>query len=94
MIAREIHYDADLIIAENPTRGVDVGAIEYIHNVLSEERGRGKAILLVSSELPELMKLCDRIAVMFDGRLVAEVERSDFNEATLGSYMVGKEDAA
>ena len=72
MLAREIERDPDVLIVGQPTRGVDIGAIEFIHQQLIAMRDRGKAILLVSVELDEIRSLSDRILVMFDGRIVGE----------------------
>lgn len=87
--AREISKDPDLIIASQPTRGLDVGAIEYIHKRLVGERDRGKAVLLVSLELDEIMNLSDRIAVIYDGKIVAVLDRKDATENKLGMLMAG-----
>ncbi|MDC3416340.1 ABC transporter ATP-binding protein [Aquibacillus salsiterrae] len=89
IIAREVDRSPDLIIAAQPTRGLDVGAIEFIHNKLIEERDKGKAVLLVSFELDEIMNLSDKIAVMFDGDIVATVEPGEINEQELGLLMAG-----
>ncbi len=89
VIARELAHDAPLLIAEQPTRGVDVGAIEFIHHQLVAERARGHAILLVSSELSEVLALSDRILVMFEGRFQAELAAGDADEATVGLLMAG-----
>jgi len=89
VIARELAHDAPVLIAEQPTRGVDVGAIEFIHAELVRERDRGHAILLVSAELSEILALADRILVMYEGRVVAELPRAEADEATLGYYMAG-----
>ena len=87
--ARELAHNAPVLIAEQPTRGVDVGAIAFIHGELLEERARGHAILLVSAELSEILTLADRILVMYEGRIVAEFARGAADEATLGFYMAG-----
>jgi general nucleoside transport system ATP-binding protein len=87
--ARELAHNAPVLIAEQPTRGVDVGAIAFIHAELLEERERGHGILLVSAELSEILALADRILVMYEGRIVAEFARADADEATLGLYMAG-----
>jgi general nucleoside transport system ATP-binding protein len=89
VIARELAHDAPVLIAEQPTRGVDVGAIEFIHAELVRERDRGHAILLVSAELSEILALADRILVMYEGRVVAALPRAEADEATLGFYMAG-----
>lgn len=87
--AREISKDPELLIASQPTRGVDVGAIEYIHKRLVQERDNGKAVLLVSLELDEIMALSDRIAVMYDGKVVDVLDRKNATEQKLGILMAG-----
>ncbi|WP_134702245.1 ABC transporter ATP-binding protein [Ammoniphilus sp. YIM 78166] len=89
IIAREIDRDPKLLIAAQPTRGVDVGAIEFIHKRLIEQRDQGKAILLVSFELEEVMQLSDRIAVIYEGKLVAIVNPKETTEQELGFLMAG-----
>lgn len=89
IIAREVTNDKDLLIAVNPTRGLDVGAIEYVHKYIVEQRNKGKAVLLVSFELDEVMSLSDRIDVIFDGRIVGEVVGANANENDLGLMMAG-----
>lgn len=89
IIAREVENDKDLLIAVNPTRGLDVGAIEYVHKYIVEQRNKGKAVLLVSFELDEIMSLSDRINVIYDGRIVAEVAGKDADENELGLMMAG-----
>lgn len=87
--AREISKNPDLLIASQPTRGLDVGAIEYIHTRLVQERDNGKAVLLVSLELDEILSLSDRIAVMYDGKIVEILDRKDATEQKLGVLMAG-----
>ena len=89
IIAREVQNDKDLLIAVNPTRGLDVGAIEYVHKYIVEQRNKGKAVLLVSFELDEIMSLSDIIDVIFDGKIVASVPGKDANENDLGLLMAG-----
>lgn len=89
VVAREISRNPDLLIASQPTRGLDVGAIEYIHKRIVEERDKGKAVLLVSLELDEILALSDRIAVMYDGKIVDVLERKDADEKKLGILMAG-----
>ncbi|WP_085508371.1 ABC transporter ATP-binding protein [Thalassobacillus devorans] len=89
IIGREVDRSPDLIIAAQPTRGLDVGAIEFIHKKLIEERDKGRAVLLLSFELDEIMNLSDRIAVMFGGSIVAEVKPEDTTEQELGLLMAG-----
>ncbi|MFK7692422.1 ABC transporter ATP-binding protein [Paenibacillus sp. HJGM_3] len=96
IIGREIELNPTLLLAVQPTRGLDVGAIEYIHKRLIEHRDKGKAVLLVSLELDEILKLSDRIAVINNGELVGVVEASATNEQELGRMMagIGKEEGA
>lgn len=89
IIARQITEDPDILIAVTPTRGLDVGAIEYVHKALVEERNKGKAILLVSFELDEILSLSDEIAVIFDGKIVSKKKASETNESELGLLMAG-----
>ena len=89
IIAREINRSPDLLIVVQPTRGLDVGAIEYIHSRIVEERNKGKAVLLVSFELDEILSLSDRIAVMFNGTITGIVDAKDTNEKELGLLMSG-----
>ncbi|HEX7065350.1 MAG TPA: ABC transporter ATP-binding protein [Bacillales bacterium] len=94
IVAREIDRSPDLLIAAQPTRGLDVGAIEFIHSKLVEERDRGKAVLLVSFELDEIFNLSDRIAVMYNGEILAEVDPDETNEQELGLLMAGQKSEA
>jgi len=89
IIAREIDREMPLIVAVQPTRGLDVGAIEYIHKQLVAERDKGKAVLLVSLELDEVMSLSDRILVMYEGEIVGELDPKTTNVQELGLYMAG-----
>ena len=89
IIAREVTNDKDLLIAVNPTRGLDVGAIEYVHRYIVEQRNKGRAVLLVSFELDEVMSLSDRIDVIFDGKIVGSVAGKDADEKELGLMMAG-----
>ncbi|MGS4945021.1 ABC transporter ATP-binding protein [Meridianimarinicoccus sp. RP-17] len=89
VLAREIECDPDLLLVGQPTRGVDIGAIEFIHQRLIEMRDAGKAILLVSVELDEIFALSDRIAVMFDGRIMGERLPEQTDETELGLMMAG-----
>ncbi|MEL6587316.1 MAG: ABC transporter ATP-binding protein [Pseudomonadota bacterium] len=89
VLAREIERDPDLLLIGQPTRGVDIGAIEFIHQQIVALRDRGKAILLVSVELDEIMALSDRIAVMFDGQIMGERLPSETNQGDLGLLMAG-----
>ena len=94
VLGREIDRDPDLLIVGQPTRGVDIGAIEFIHRRLVALRDAGKAILLVSCELDEILGLADRILVMFDGRIMGELARHDADERSLGLLMAGSLPAA
>ena len=89
VIAREFSRPFDVLLAVQPTRGVDVGAIEMIHARLRDARDAGKAVLLVSADLTEVFALADRIAVMYKGRIVATLDRDETNEETVGEYMTG-----
>ena len=89
IIAREIDKDPQLLIAVQPTRGLDVGAIEYIHRQIVNQRDAGKAVLLVSLELDEVMTLSDRILVMYEGEIVGELDPKKTTVEELGLYMAG-----
>ncbi len=90
IIGRELTRDPDLIIAAQPTRGVDVGAIEYIHRQLLDMRDEGIPILLISAELDELRTLSDRIIVLYEGEIVASVDAEEVDERELGLLMAGE----
>jgi len=89
IIGREIELDPDILIAVQPTRGLDVGSIEYIHKRLVEQRDAGKAVLLVSLELDEIMNLSDRIAIVNNGELIGIVNASETDENEIGLMMAG-----
>ena len=89
IVAREIDKDPELLVAVQPTRGLDVGAIEYIHSQLVAERDAGKGVLLVSLELDEVMNLSDRILVMYEGEIVGEFDPKAVTVEELGLYMAG-----
>ncbi|MDG0028304.1 ABC transporter ATP-binding protein [Priestia sp. Y58] len=89
IIAREVDRSPELLIAAQPTRGLDVGAIEFIHKKLIEERDKGRAVLLVSLELDEVINLSDRIAVIYEGKIVDIVDPKETNEQELGLLMAG-----
>lgn len=89
VFAREMEVDPELLVAAQPTRGVDIGAIEYIHGELVKMRDAGKAVLLISADLDELMRLSDKIAVLYDGRIVDRRDASEYDERTLGALMTG-----
>ena len=89
VLAREIERNPDLLLIGQPTRGVDIGAIEFIHQQIIALRDKGKAVLLVSVELDEILALSDRIAVMFDGHIMGERLPSETDEKELGLLMAG-----
>lgn len=89
IIAREIDKDPELLVCVQPTRGLDVGAIEYIHKQIVGERDKGKAVLLVSLELDEVMDVSDRIIVMYEGEIVGELDPKQVTVQELGLYMAG-----
>ena len=95
MLAREISRDPRVLLAAQPTRGLDVGAIEFVHRRLVQERDEGRGILLVSFELDEILSLSDRILVIYEGRIVGEYT-PDVSEQELGIAMTGggREEAA
>ena len=88
VIAREVSRDPSVLVAAQPTRGLDVGAIEFVHRRLVEQRDAGKAVLLVSLELEEILSLSDRILVLYEGRIVAELP-PDASEEEVGIAMTG-----
>ena len=89
IIAREIDKEHELLVAVQPTRGLDVGAIEYIHKQLVARRDAGKAVLLVSLELDEVMNVSDRILVIYEGEIVGELDPKKTSVQELGLYMAG-----
>ena len=92
VLAREMERNPDVLVVGQPTRGVDIGAIEFIHNQIIKMRDAGKAILLVSVELDEIRSLADRILVMFDGQIVGEADPATATEGELGLMMAGVTD--
>jgi general nucleoside transport system ATP-binding protein len=94
VIAREMGREFKVLLAAQPTRGVDVGAIEFIHAQLRAARNAGKAILLVSADLTEVLALSDRIAVMYEGRFATVLPRTAASEEVLGPYMTGAAESA
>jgi simple sugar transport system ATP-binding protein len=89
IVARELSRPVKLLIASQPTRGLDVGSIEYIHKEIVLMRDRGVGVLLISAELDEILSLSDRIAVMYRGEIVATVDRKDASREQLGLWMAG-----
>ena len=92
LIARELEHHAPILIAEQPTRGVDIGAIEFIHSTLTNYRDSEGGVLLISAELSEILSLSTRILVMYEGQIVAEVPAKDATEERLGLLMAGGRD--
>lgn len=89
IIAREIDKDPDILIAVQPTRGLDVGAIEFIHKKIVSLRDAGKAVLVISLELEEVMSIADRILVMHNGEIVGELNPKETTVQEIGLYMSG-----
>jgi simple sugar transport system ATP-binding protein len=90
IVAREFSRDVPLVICAQPTRGIDVGSIEYIHEQIVRKRDEGKAILIVSTELDEIFALSDRILVMYDGQIVAERAAGETTPTEIGLFMAGR----
>ena len=93
IVAREFTRAGDLLLAAHPTRGIDLGAIEFIHKEVVKSRDAGRAVLVVSAELGELLSLADRIVVMYEGRIAFEAPAAATNERELGEYMTGRQKA-
>jgi simple sugar transport system ATP-binding protein len=91
IVAREFDRDVKLVVASQPTRGVDVGSIEYIHSRIVEQRDQGAAVLIVSSELDEVMSISDRMLVMFRGRIVGEFDPASASSTEIGLAMLGSQ---
>lgn len=89
IVAREMTMDAPLLISCEPTRGIDIGAMEFIHDQMLKKRDEGGGVLLISSELNEIMSLSDRIYVIFEGRIGGEFKRGDMDDKSLGMLMLG-----
>jgi simple sugar transport system ATP-binding protein len=89
ILARETSGHPELMIAVHPTRGLDVGATEAVHRLLISQRDAGVAILLISEDLDELLSLSDRLAVMYEGRIVGEMPTEGANISTIGLMMAG-----
>jgi ABC-type uncharacterized transport system ATPase subunit len=94
IVAREMSFEPILLVASQPTRGVDIGAQEFIYSQLLEARRNGKAVLLVSADLDEILSLSDRIGVMFKGRIIRELDRAEATRERIGLYMTGGEQNA
>jgi simple sugar transport system ATP-binding protein len=89
IVARELSRDIRLLLAAQPTRGIDVGSIEYIHEQIVKERDSGTAVLIVSTELDEVMALSDRVLVMYRGKIVADLDPKKVSHMEIGLYMAG-----
>jgi simple sugar transport system ATP-binding protein len=89
ILARELSEDPDIIIASQPTRGLDIGAAEFVHRELLKKRDEGKAILLISADLEEVLALSDRVGVIYNGRIVAEFKPEEVTLEDVGIYMLG-----
>ena len=89
VIAREVFDMPDLLIAVQPTRGLDIGAIEYVHRAIVKQRDNGQAVLLVSLELDEILNISDRVAVIYSGKIVDIVDAKDADEKKIGLLMAG-----
>jgi simple sugar transport system ATP-binding protein len=91
VVARELSRDIRLLVASQPTRGIDVGSIEYIHQQIVKERDSGTAVLIVSTELDEVMALSDRLLVMYRGKIVADIDPKKMSHMDVGLYMAGSQ---
>lgn len=90
VLSREVEKDSDFILVCQPVRGLDIGAINYIHEILLELRNQGKAILMISAELTDIFQLCDRIAVMYKGEVMALGKNEEFTNESIGLLMAGQ----
>ncbi len=90
VVAREFSFDSEILVISQPTRGLDVGAIEFIHRQIIDMRDAGKAVLLVSADLDEILRLSDRIVTIYEGRLTGEFSAADVTKQEIGLYMTGK----
>jgi simple sugar transport system ATP-binding protein len=94
LLARELAFDPEVLIAAQPTRGLDIGAARFVHEKFLALRGNGCGILLISEDLEELLALSDRIAVMYEGRIVGLLDSGEASVARLGMMMTGAEGSA
>ena len=94
LLARELAFNPLVIVASQPTRGLDVAAVEFVHGQFLELRANGRGVLLISEDLEELFALSDRIVVMYEGRIVGNVETTKTTPATIGLLMAGSTEAA
>ena len=89
ILAREFSFDSPVLVISQPTRGVDIGAIEFIHEKILEKRNAGCAILLVSADLDELFRLSDRLVTLYEGRITGRFATADITRQEIGYYMTG-----
>ena len=89
VVAREFSYDTPILIIAQPTRGVDIGAMEFIHDKIVEKRNNGAAILLVSADLDEVFRLSDRIITLYEGKVTGEFKSGEISKMDIGYYMTG-----
>jgi simple sugar transport system ATP-binding protein len=89
VIAREFSFDSQVYIMSQPTRGVDIGAIEFIHNRILEKKEEGAAIVLCSADLDEVLRLSDRVVTIYEGRITGEFDRDHLEKTEIGYYMTG-----
>ena len=89
VIAREFSFDADVYVIAQPTRGVDIGAIEFIHQRILEKRESGAAILLSSADLDEVLRLSDRVITLYEGKITGEFTKDKLDKSEIGYYMTG-----
>ena len=94
VVARELSGEPALVVASQATRGLDVSAIEGVHKILLRERNRGAAVLFISTELPEVMALSDRIIIMFEGQIMGELDAKSADVGLIGELMLGHREAA
>ena len=94
VIAREFSHDADVYVIAQPTRGVDIGAIEFIHQKILEKRQNGAAILLSSADLDEVLRLSDRVITMYEGKITGEFDKNHLDKSEIGYYMTGSREEA
>ena len=90
LMARELARNPKVLVVHNPTRGLDIGAAEYIHKQLVIQRDNGVAVLMISLDLDEILTVCDRLAVIYEGRIVSVMDRKDANVDAIGLMMGGK----
>ena len=94
VLGRELGQNHNLILAAQPTRGLDIGAIEFVHKKLLEERDKGNAIILISTELSEIMELSDRIIVLYEGEIMSDALTTEYSSESIGMRMAGRRDAS